>query len=219
MPALPELPEEIHAYVAHVGVREHPALTRLREANRNNPRGSMQVSPDEGALLGHLVKLLGARRVLEVGTFTGYSSTSMALALPPEGRIVCCDVSQEWTDVARGVWAEAGVEDRVELRLGPAVETLDAMLAAGEEGSFDMAFIDANKADYDAYYERALRLVRPGGLIAVDNVLWSGRVADPSVQDDDTRVIRALNDKIAADERVDPVMLTLRDGLTLAIVR
>jgi caffeoyl-CoA O-methyltransferase len=219
MPELPELPDVIHEYVARVGVREHPALTRIREANRTHERGSMQVSADEGALLGHLVKLLGARRVLEVGTFTGYSSTSMALALPPDGRIVCCDVSQEWTDVARGVWAEAGVEDRVELRLGPAVETLDGMLAAGEEGSFDMAFIDANKADYDAYYERALRLVRPGGLIAIDNVLWSGRVADPSVQDDDTNAIRALNEKVAADDRVDPVMLTLRDGLTLAIVR
>jgi predicted O-methyltransferase YrrM len=218
MPELPELSDEIHAYIQRVGVREHPALARLREANRDNPRGSMQVSPDEGALLGHLVKLLGARSVLEIGTFTGYSSTSMALALPPDGRIVCCDVSREWTDVARGVWAEAGVEGRVDLRLGPAVETLDAMLAAGEEGSFDMAFIDANKADYDAYYERALRLVRAGGLIAIDNVLWSGRVADPSVQDEDTNAIRALNEKIATDERVDPVMLTLRDGLTLAIV-
>jgi caffeoyl-CoA O-methyltransferase len=165
------------------------------------------------------VKLLGARRVLEIGTFTGYSSTSMALALPPDGRIVCCDVSQEWTDVARGVWSEAGVEDRVDLRLGPAVETLDAMLAAGEEGSFDMAFIDANKSDYDAYYECALRLVRAGGLIAIDNVLWSGRVADPSVQDEDTNAIRELNEKVAADHRVDPVMLTMRDGLTLAIVQ
>ncbi len=219
MPELPELPEEIHDYIARVGVREHPALTRLREANRTHERGSMQVSPDEGALLGHLVKLLRAKRVLEIGTFTGYSSTSMALALPPDGRIVCCDVSREWTDVARGIWADAGVADRVDLRLGPAVETLDAMLAAGEEGSFDMAFIDANKADYDAYYERALRLVRPGGLIAIDNVLWSGRVADPSVQDPDTNAIRALNEKVATDERVDPVMLTLRDGLTLALVR
>jgi caffeoyl-CoA O-methyltransferase len=219
MPELPELSDEVHAYIQRVGVREHPALARLREANRGHPHGNMQVSADEGALLGHLVKLLNARRVLEVGTFTGYSSTSMALALPSDGKIVCCDVSQEWTDVARGVWAEAGIADRVDLRLGPALETLDAMLAAGEEGSFDMAFIDANKADYDAYYERALRLVRSGGLIAIDNVLWSGRVADPSVQDEDTNAIRALNDKIATDERVDPVMLTLRDGLTLAIVR
>ena len=219
MPELPELSDEIRSYLQRVGVREHPALARLREENRNHPRGSMQVDPDEGALLGLLVRLLGARRVLEVGTFTGYSSTSMALALPPDGRIVCCDVSREWTDVARGVWADAGVAGRVDLRLGPAVETLDAMLAAGEEGSFDMAFIDANKADYDAYYERALRLVRAGGLIAIDNVLWSGRVADPSVQDEDTNAIRALNEKVATDERVDPVMLTLRDGLTLALVR
>ncbi len=214
-----ELSPELLDYLVRVGVREHPALARLREHNRGEARGTMQVGPDEGALLGLLVRLLGARRVLEIGTYTGYSSTSMALALPPDGRIVCCDVSREWTDVARGVWADAGVADRVELRLGPAVETLDALLAAGEEDGFDMAFIDANKADYDAYYERALRLVRPGGLIAIDNVLWSGRVADPSVQDDDTAAIRAINEKIATDDRVDPVMLTLRDGLTLALVR
>ena len=219
MPELPELSDEISTYIQRVGVREHPALARLRQENLNRPRGSMQVDPEEGALLGLLVRLLGARRVLEIGTFTGYSSTSMALALPPSGTIVCCDVSREWTDVARGVWADADVADRVDLRLGPAVETLDAMLAAGEEGSFDMAFIDANKADYDAYYERALRLVRPGGLIAIDNVLWSGRVADPSVQDPDTNAIRALNEKIATDERVDPVMLAIRDGVTLALVR
>jgi caffeoyl-CoA O-methyltransferase len=219
MAELPELSEEIHAYIQRVGVREHPALARLREANRDHPRASMQVSADEGALLALLVRVLGARRVLEVGTFTGYSSTAMALALPPDGRIVCCDVSQEWTDVARRVWTDAGVADRVDLRLAPAVETLDALLAEGEENGFDMAFIDANKADYDAYYERALQLVRRGGLIAIDNVLWSGRVADASVQDEDTNAIRALNEKVHADERVDPVMLSLRDGLTLALVR
>jgi caffeoyl-CoA O-methyltransferase len=219
MPDLPRLGSELRDYVERVGVREHPALARLREENRDHPRGGMQVDPDEGALLGLLVRILGARRVLEVGTFTGYSSTSMALALPSDGRIVCCDISEEFTDVARRVWADAGVADRVELRLGPAVETLDAMLAAGETGSFDLAFIDADKAGYDAYYERALRLVRKGGVIAIDNVLWSGRVADPSVNDDDTTAIRALNEKVAADERVDHVLLPIRDGLTLARVR
>ena len=213
------LSEELRDYVARVGIREHPVLTRLREGNQRERGGSMQVAPEEGALLGLLVSLLDARRVLEVGTFTGYSSTAMALALPPDGRIVCCDVSREWTDVARVAWADAGVADRVELRLGPAVETLDALLADGGEGSFDLAFIDANKTGYDDYYERCLRLVRSGGLVAIDNVLWSGKVADPSVQDDDTRAIRALNEKVAADVRVDPVIVSVGDGLTLARVR
>ena len=213
------LSEELRDYVARVGIREHPVLTRLREGNQRERGGSMQVAPEEGALLGLLVSLLDARRVLEVGTFTGYSSTAMALALPPDGRIVCCDVSREWTDVARVAWADAGVADRVELRLGPAAETLDAMLSAGEAGTFDLAFIDADKTGYDDYYERCLRLVRSGGLVAIDNVLWSGKVADPSVQDDDTRAIRALNEKVAADVRVDPVIVSAGDGLTLARVR
>ena len=213
------LSDELRAYVARVGIREHPVLTRLREENQRERFGSMQVAPEEGALLALLVRLVGARRVLEVGTYTGYSSTAMALALPPGGRIVCCDVSREWTDIARAAWADAGVADRVELRLGPAVETLDGLLAAGEAGTFDLAFIDANKSGYDDYYERALRLVRPGGLIAIDNVLWSGKVADPSVQDDDTRAIRALNEKVWTDQRVDPVLTSVGDGLTLARVR
>ena len=179
----------------------------------------MQIAPEEGALLALLVRLLPARRILEVGTFTGYSSTAMALAQPADGRVVCCDVSAEWTDVARRAWSDAGVADRVTLHLAPAVETLDSLLAAGEEGSYDLAFIDADKPNYDAYYERALRLVRAGGLIAIDNVLWSGRVADASDHDESTEAIRALNAKIAADERVDVVMLPIADGLTLARVR
>ena len=219
MAALPELEQAMRDYVDRVGVREHPALARLREENRRHPRGSMQVDADEGALLGLLVRILGARKVLEVGTFTGYSSTAMALALPPGGRLLCCDVSREFTDVARRVWQEAGVADRIELRLAPAVETLDALLADGGAGTFDFAFIDADKAGYDDYYERALRLVRPGGVIAIDNVLWSGRVADPSVHDENTTAIRALNEKIVADERVDHVLLPIRDGVTLACVR
>jgi predicted O-methyltransferase YrrM len=219
MPELPDLDPILDDYMARVGVREHPALASLRADNARHPRGSMQVDPEEGALLGLLVRILGARNVLEVGTFTGYSSTSMALALPPDGRIVCCDVSREFTDVARRVWAEAGVADRVDLRLAPATETLDALLADGGASTFDFAFIDADKAGYDAYYERALRLVRSGGVIAIDNVLWSGRVADPSVNDDNTAAIRGLNEKIAADDRVDHVLLPIRDGLTLARVR
>jgi caffeoyl-CoA O-methyltransferase len=213
------LGQELRDYVARVGIREHPVLARLREENVRERSGSMQVAPEEGALLALLVRLLRARRVLEVGTYTGYSSTAMALALPADGRLVCCDVSREWTDIARAAWAEAGVADLIELNLAPALETLDRLVADGGEGTFDLAFIDADKPGYDGYYERALRLVRPGGVIAIDNVLWGGRVADPSVQDASTSAIRALNDKIAADERVDPVLTTVGDGLTLALVR
>ncbi|HEX6139885.1 MAG TPA: class I SAM-dependent methyltransferase, partial [Candidatus Limnocylindria bacterium] len=159
-------------------------------------------------------------RVLEVGTFTGYSSTAMALALPADGRIVCCDVSEEWTAVARRTWADAGVADRCELRLGPAVETLDGLLVDGEfgPGSFDLAFIDADKPSYDAYYERCVELVRPGGLVTLDNTLWSGRVADPSVSDESTVAIRTLNARIAADPRVEPLIVPVGDGLTIARV-
>jgi predicted O-methyltransferase YrrM len=179
----------------------------------------MQIAPEEGAFLALLVRILGARKVLEIGTFTGYSSTAMALALPADGRIICCDISKEWTDVARRAWTDAGVADRVDLRLGPALETLEQLLASGEAGSFGLAFIDADKANYAGYYEAALQLVRPGGLIAIDNVLWSGRVADPAESDESTVAIRELNDAIAADERVDVSMIPLADGLTLARVR
>ena len=211
--ATPELIE----YVRRVGVREPEVLARLREETQRMPDASMQIAPEQGALFGLLVRLIGARRALEIGTVTGYSSTVVALALPDDGHMVCCDVSREWTDVARRAWADAGVSDKIELRLGPATETLDAMLAAGEAGSFDFAFIDANKADYPAYYEAALRLVRSGGLIAIDNTLRAGRVLDP--QDEDTRVIAALNEQIALDERVDVAMIPMSDGLTLVAVR
>jgi predicted O-methyltransferase YrrM len=213
------LDEALNGYLVEVGVREHPVLTALRAETASLPNAGMQIAPEEGAFLALLVRLLPARRIVEVGTFTGYSSTAMALAQPADGRITCCDVSREWTDIARRAWTDAGVADRVDLRLGPAVETLDGLLAAGEEGSYDLAFIDADKASYDAYYERSLQLVRAGGLIAIDNVLWSGRVADPSVTDEDTVAIRTLNAKIAADERVDVVMVPIADGVTLARIR
>ncbi|HEX2142425.1 MAG TPA: class I SAM-dependent methyltransferase [Candidatus Limnocylindria bacterium] len=213
------LDENLHAYLLKVGVREHPVLAALRDETARMPNHNMQIAPEQGALLALLVRLGNVRRIVEIGTFTGYSSTAMALALPPDGRIVCCDVNREWTDVARGAWTDAGVADRVELRLGPALETLDQLLAEGGENSFDMAFIDANKSDYDGYYEAALRLLRPGGLVAIDNVLWSGRVADPSDRDEDTDAIRALNAKIAADERVELGMTPVGDGLTLARLR
>jgi caffeoyl-CoA O-methyltransferase len=209
------LTDDLVAYVHRYGVREHPALTRLREKTAPMSNANMQIGPDQGAFLGLLVKLIGAKRLLEIGTFTGYSSTAMALALPAGGRILCCDVSREWTDIARQAWADAGVAERVELRLAPASETLATLADDG----FDLAFIDADKSGYDAYYEGCLRVVRPGGLILIDNVLWSGEVADPSIDDDDVRSIRALNEKIATDDRVDHVLLPLADGLTMALVR
>jgi predicted O-methyltransferase YrrM len=213
------LDERLHAYLLEVGVREPEVLRRLREETAAIPEHRMQIAPEEGAFLALMVRLINARRILEVGTFTGYSSTAMALALPADGQIVCCDLSKEWTDIARRAWTDAGIADRVDLQLGPALETLEQLLAAGEAGSFDMAFIDADKANYGGYYEAALQLVRRGGLIAIDNVLWSGRVADPGVQDEDTLAIRALNDTIAADERVDVAMTPIADGVTLARIR
>lgn len=212
------LSEELNAYLERVGVREPDVLRSLREETALMPQAQMQIAVEEGALLSLLVQLLGARRILEVGTFTGYSSTAMALAMSADGRIVCCDISREFTDVARLAWSAAGVDDRIELRLGPALGTLDDLLQEGASASFDLAFIDADKANYAGYYERALRLVRPGGLIAIDNVLWSGRVADPADTDADTEAIRALNEAIAVDERVDVAMVPIADGVTLARV-
>ena len=210
------LSQEVHAYLVKVGVREPEVLGRLRERTASLPEHGMQIAPEQGAFMALLVRAIGARRCLEVGTFTGYSSTAVALALPADGQIVCCDVSREWTDIARETWAEAGAADRVELRLGPALETF---LADGAAGSFDFAFIDADKPNYDGYVERALRLVRSGGLIAIDNVLWSGRVADASVDDESSNAIRALNEKLATDARVDVAMVPIGDGLTLLRVR
>lgn len=213
------LDERLRAYLLDVGVREHPALARIRERTMQARGPGMLSAPEEAALLALLAQLIHARRILEVGTYTGYSSTAMALALPPEGRIVCCDISREFTDIAREGWADAGVSDKVVLHVGPALETLDRLLAEGAGGSFDMAFIDADKTGYDAYYERALRLVRPGGLIAIDNTLWGGLVADPSANDVDTVALRDLNAKIHADGRVEAVLTPVGDGLTLARVR
>lgn len=209
------LSDDVVAYVHRYGVREHPVLAALRERTAPLPEHNMQIGPDQGAFMALLVRLIGARRILEIGTFTGYSSTAMALALPPDGLITCCDVSREWTDIARQAWADASVASKVELRLAPATETLATL----EDDSVDLAFIDADKPSYDAYYEGCLRVVRAGGVILIDNVLWSGDVADPKVDTDNVRAIRALNEKIATDERVDHVLLPLADGLTMARVR
>ena len=206
----------IYDYILANSLRDRDELKRLRQETQDMPMGGMQISPDQGQFMGLLVELIGAKRIVEVGTFTGYSSIAMALALPADGRLIACDVSDEFTSIARRYWQEAGVADKIELRLGPAVATLDEMLAAGEAGCFDMAFIDADKENYDAYYERCLQLLRPGGLIMIDNVLWGGRPADVNEQDESTVAIRALNAKIHADERVTASLLSIGDGLTLA---
>lgn len=202
-------------YVLEIGTRETGLQRRLREETAALPRAGMQVSPDQGQLLGFVAGLIGARRAIEIGTFTGYSALCIASALPADGRLVACDTSAEWTDIARRYWREAGVAERIELRLAPALETLDDLIGAGEAGSFDFAFIDADKENYDAYCERCLTLVRPGGVIAVDNVLWGGSVADPASGDADTPFIDALNRKLRTDERVDLCMVPLGDGTTL----
>jgi predicted O-methyltransferase YrrM len=210
------LSDELAAYVVAMGVREPEVLTRLRAETAALPQHDMQISPEQGALLAMLVELTGARRCLEVGTFTGYSSTVMALALPADGTVLCCDVSDEWTSLARRAWEEAGVADKVELRIQPALTTLDELLADGQESTFDLAFLDADKVSYDDYYERLLRLVRPGGLIAIDNVLWSGAVLDDDTDDASTRALQALNAKLATDERISVCLLPVADGVTLA---
>jgi len=204
-------------YIHTHSLREHPVQTGLREVTRKHARAVMQISPEQGQFMALLVKMLGARRAIEVGVFTGYSALAIALAMPPDGYLLACGVSEEFTDIGKPFWAEAGVASRIDLRLAPATETLDAQLAAGEAGSYDFAFIDADKPNYDAYYERLLKLLRVGGVIAIDNVLWSGLVAHPSAPDDDeTRALQALNDKIYRDERVDISLLPIGDGLTLA---
>jgi predicted O-methyltransferase YrrM len=210
------LDDRLHDYLLAHSVREPSVLQELRAETAGMTGSGMQIGPEHGRFMALLIELTGARRVLEIGTYTGYSSLAVALALPPEGRIVTCDVNEEYTAVARRYWAKAGVANKVELRLGPGLETLDRMLAAGESGSFDFAFIDADKPNYPGYFERSLQLLRKGGLLAIDNVLWGGEVANPAAVDEDTRSIRALNDRVAADDRVSISMLPLGDGLTLA---
>ena len=207
--------EELAAYVSATGARETPAQIRCRTETQAMPLAMMQIGPDQGAFMALLARLTSTVRYLEIGTFTGYSALSVALALPPNGKAVCLDVSEEFTAKARGYWKEAGVDAKIDLRLGPALATLDAMIAASE-GPFDFAFIDADKPNYDGYYERALKLLRTGGLIALDNMLWSGTVADPANNDPQTAALRTLNAKIHADERVDIALCAIGDGVMLA---
>lgn len=211
--------EALRAYLLSVSLREPDVLRRLREETAALPNAIMQISPEQGQFMQLLVQLLGARRTLEIGVFTGYSALAVALALPPDGRIVACDVNAEWTAIGRRYWREAGVADKIDLRLAPAGDTLEALIAGGQTGAFDFAFIDADKNNYERYYELALPLLRVGGLLAIDNTLWSGKVADPAVTDEDTRALRALNAKMHGDERVTLSLLPLGDGLTLALKR
>lgn len=210
------LDDELYEYLLKVSLREADSLRRLREETAAMPLSIMQIAPEQGQFMALLVELTGALRCIEVGVFTGYSSLAVALALPPEGRIIACDVSEEFTAVARRHWEQAGVAHKIDLRLAPAIETLDGLLAEGGAGAYDFAFIDAEKTEYGDYYERLLTLLRPGGLILIDNVLWSGRVADRESDDDDTKAIRAFNEKLATDERISLSMLPVADGLTLA---
>lgn len=209
--------ERLFDYVRSVSLRQPDILVRLREETRRLPRAGMLLAPEQGQFLALLVELTGARRVVEVGTFTGYSALWMALAMPADGRLVCCDIDAESAAVARRFWAEAGVADRIDLRLAPASETLDSLVVGGGAGGFDLVFIDADKAGYPAYYEKALVLLRPGGLVAIDNVLWGGEVADPAIVGDSTvAALRDFNARLHADSRVSLSLVPIGDGLTLA---
>lgn len=210
------LSDALYDYLLSVSLREPEILAELRRETMAMAQRSMQIAPEQGQFMALLVRLTGALRVLEIGTFTGYSALAMALALPPEGRIIACDVSEEWTEVARRYWQRAGVGDRIELRLAPALETLDALIGAGGGATFDFAFIDADKSRYLDYYERTLTLLRPGGLIAVDNTLWGGSVVDPEKTDPDTAAIRAFNAALRDDPRIELSLVPIGDGLTLA---
>ena len=203
-------------YILNTSVHEPEVLARLRQETADHPKSNFQIPPEQGQLMRVLVRMARAHRVIEVGVFTGYSSLTMALALPPDGQIIACDVSEEYTQIARRYWAEAGIEGKIDLRIAPASETLESLLAAGESAAFDFAFIDADKSNYDAYYERILKLMRSGGLIALDNMLWSGAVANPDINDADTKALRALNAKIHADDRVDMALAAIGDGVMLA---
>ena len=210
----PLFPEKLARYIFEHSVREARVLRELREATASNPHAGMQIGADQGQFMALLVQAIGAKRCLEIGTFTGYSALAVALALPADGRVLCCDINAEWTALARRFWKKAGVEHKIELRLAPALETLAKL-----EGPFDFVFIDADKENYQNYYERSLALLRRGGLIAVDNTLWSGAVAEAKVRDTTTQALRSFNDKLHDDSRVALSMLPIGDGLTLALKR
>lgn len=219
MKSWPRIDGALADYVDANWLRESPVKRRLREDTAKLPQAGMQISAHQGQQIALLARAVGARQAVEVGTFTGYSSLCIAEALTADGKLRCCDVSEQWTRIARRYWKEAGVEGRIELTIAPALKTLDGFLAQGLSGQLDLAFIDANKEDYDAYYERCLQLVRPGGLVLIDNVLWGGSVANLADKDADTQAIRALNAKLRTDERVDLVLFAVGDGMTCALKR
>lgn len=210
--------DQLYQYTLDTWSRESKVLKELREETAKLEMSAMQISPDQGQFMAFLVKMIDARRIVEVGTFTGYSALAFAEVVAPDALITCCDISEEWTNVAKRYWAQANVGERIDLRMGPALITLDSLLA-NERGCFDFAFIDADKLNYDAYYEACLELLRAGGLLAIDNVFWGGWVADPAQQDDDTKAIRALNAKLKSDDRIDLSIVPIGDGLTLASKR
>lgn len=210
------LGDSLHNYLLSVSLREPQIAQLLREETARMEYARMQIAPEQGQFMALLMQVMGAKKTLEIGVFTGYSSLCVALALPTDGRVVACDLSEDYVSIARRYWSAAGVAQKIDLRLAPAIETLDDLLAKGQAGTFDFAFIDADKENYWNYYQRSLELLRPGGLVAIDNVLWSGRVADDNVQDQNTNAIREFNQKIHRDERVDISMVPIADGLTLA---
>ncbi len=211
------LNETLHQYLLAQSLREPQILQDLRQETANQPLSQMQIAPEQGQFMAFLVQLMGATTALEIGVFTGYSALSVALALPDTGRLVACDVSEDYTAIARRYWQKAGVAEKIDLRIAPALDTLDALLSDGQANTFDFIFIDADKSNYDNYYERSLQLLRPGGLIAIDNVLWGGKVADPEVTDNRTQRIRAFNQKLHTDDRILLSLVPIADGLTLAI--
>ena len=213
------LDSKLHKYLLSASLRESEILTELRKETAVHPQARMQISPEQGQFMALLVQLMGAKKTLEIGVFTGYSSLAVAAALPEDGRIVACDVNEAFCAIARKYWQKANLAHKIDLRIAPALDTLDRLIALGETNTFDFAFIDADKSNYDNYYERSLQLVRPGGLIAIDNTLWYGRVADVEVQDNRTKRIRALNRKVRDDKRVTMSLLSIGDGLLLAIKR
>ena len=219
MKSWPTISGELSDYVDDNWLRDSPLKRRLRDETARLPQAGMQISAHQGQQMALLARAVGARRAVEVGTFTGYSALCVAEALPPDGKLWCCDVSDEWTRIGRPYWKEAGVESKIELTIGPALKTLDWLLAQGLGGQLDMAFIDANKNDYDSYYERCLKLLRRGGLILIDNVLWGGSVVDGDDKSEDTKAIRALNAKLKTDQRVDLTLFAVGDGMTCALKR
>jgi caffeoyl-CoA O-methyltransferase len=211
------LSEALHQYMLDVSLRESEVMRRLRDETAEHPKSEMQIAPEQGQFMQLLVRMLDARKTLEIGTFTGYSALAVAEALPEDGRVVACDISEEYTRIARRYWKEAGVDDTIDLRIAPALDTLDALLDDGQAGTFDFAFIDADKQQYDAYYERSLQLLRSGGLVVLDNVFRDGRVADPDIDNESVRAIQRLNQKLHTDERIHLSMIPVADGLTLAL--